>query len=142
LILAIRYGAFKPAAVLELRQDGESGPLRIRAQEAGRDMELAIGEQVVRGEAELPLAPGVPARKICGRTISAGELKISAQRLNPSGGTAPLPIVIELPGKTSLHMAEVGGMTTLAVEPGDWTVVVRHEEAAGSRAASSPLDRL
>ena len=142
LILATRHGAFKPAAVLELRQDGESGQLRIRAQEAGRDMELAIGEQVVVGEAALPLAPGVAPRRICGRTISAAELKISAQRLNPSGGAAPLPIVIELPEKTSLHMAEIGGMTMLAGDPGDWTVVVRHEEAAASRAESSPLDRL
>jgi hypothetical protein len=39
-------------------------------------------------------------------------------------------------------MAEIGGMTTLAVAPGDWTVMVRHEDGAGSRAASSPLDRL
>lgn len=142
LILAIRYGAFKPAAVLELRQDGESGRLRIHAQEGGRDMELAIGEQVVVGEAELPSAPGMPPQKIGGRTISAAELKISAQRLNPSGGAAPLPIVIEVPERTSLHMAEIGGMTTLAVAPGDWTVMVRHEDGAGSRAASSPLDRL
>ena len=105
-------------------------------------MELAIGEQVVVGEAELPLAPGVPTPKVCGRTTSAAELKISAQRLDPSGGAAPLPIVIELPERPSIHMAEVGGMTTLAVPPGDWTIMVRHEDGGGSRPPSSPLDRL
>ena len=57
LILAARHGAFRPAAVLELRQE-DSGRVRIRAQENGRDLELAIGEQVVRGQGEFPLGPG------------------------------------------------------------------------------------
>ena len=33
-------------------------------------------------------------------------------------------------------------MATLALEPGDWTVTVRPEEATASQAPSSPLDRL
>ena len=142
MILAARHGAFKSAAVLELRQAGKSGPVRIHAQEAGRDLELAIGEQLIRGEAEFPLGPGAPPLKIRGRTTSAAELRISAQRLDHWGGAEALPIAIELQPEASLQMADIGGMTTLAVEPGDWTVVVRPEEAAESRVANSPLDRL
>ena len=142
MILAARYGAFNPAAVLDLRQAGESGPLRIHAQEAGRDLELAVGDQVVRGEAEFPLGPGAPPLKIRGHTSTATELRISAQRVDPSGQAAALPIVIELPPEASLQMAAIGGMTKLAVKPGDWTLVVRPEETAESPAASSPLDGL
>jgi hypothetical protein len=50
--------------------------------------------------------------------------------------------VIELPAKASLQMGEIGGMTVLALKPGDWTVMVRSEATAEPRAASSPLDRL
>jgi hypothetical protein len=39
-------------------------------------------------------------------------------------------------------MGEIGGMTVLALKPGDWTVMVRSEATAEPRAASSPLDRL
>jgi hypothetical protein len=142
VILAARHGAFAPAAVLELRQAGESGPLRVRAQEAGRDVEVAIGGHVVRGGAELPLGHGAAPLTIRGRTVAAAELRISAQRLDSSGAATPLPIVVELPQGASLHMADIGGMTRLAVEPGEWTVVVHPERAAGRRAAGSPLDRL
>lgn len=142
MILAVRHGAFKPAAVLELRQTREFGPVRIHAQEAGRDLELAIGEQVVRGEAELPLGPGAPPLRIRGHTSTAAELRISAHRLDRWGGAEALPIAIELQPEASLQMAAVGGMTTLAVEPGGWTVTVRAEEAAEPRVANSPLDRL
>jgi hypothetical protein len=142
LILAARHGAFRPAAVLELRQDGDSGPIRVHAQEFGRDLELAIGEQVVRGHGEFPLGLGAAPLKIRGRTAASAELKISAQRLDPSGGAVALPVVIELLPQASHQMAEIGGMTTLALEPGDWTVTVRPAEASASQAASSPLDRL
>ena len=142
VILAARHGAFKPAAVLELRQAGESGPLRVRAQEAGRDLELAIGEHVAHGGAEFPLGPGAAPLTIRARTIAAAELRISAQRLDPSGAATPLPIVIELPQAASLQMAQIGGMTRLAVEPGEWTVVVHPEPTGEPRAAGSPLDRL
>jgi hypothetical protein len=141
VVLAARYGAFRPAATLELRQAGESGPVRIHAQEAGRDLELAVGDRKVRGEAELPLGPGAPL-KIRGHTDTAAELRISAQRLDRSGRASALPIVIELPREASLQMAAIGGMTRLDVEPGDWTLVIRPEESAESGAASSPLDRL
>ena len=116
LILAARHGAFRPAAVLELRQE-DSGRVRIRAQENGRDLELAIGEQVVRGQGEFPLGPGAAPLKIRGRTETSAELKISAQRLDPSGGAAALPVVIELSPQATLQMAEVGGMATLPWSP-------------------------
>ncbi|HEU4980767.1 MAG TPA: hypothetical protein VFT14_06080 [Solirubrobacterales bacterium] len=138
MILAVRHGAFKPAAVLELSQTRESGPVRIHAQEAGRDLEFAVGEQLVRGEAEFPLGPGAPPLRIRGHTTTAAELRISAQRLDRWGGAAALPITIELPREASLRMAEIGGMTMVGVEPGDWTVVVRPEEKSEPRA----LDRL
>ncbi len=141
MILAVRHGAFRSAAVLELRQAGESGPVRIHAQEGGRDLEFAIGDQVVRGEAEFPLGPGADPLTIRGRTSAAEELRISAQRLDRWGGAAALPVMIELPRKASLQMTKVGGMTMVAVEPGDWTVVVRPE--ATERQATSPsLDPL
>jgi hypothetical protein len=137
VILAARHGAFKPAAVLELRQAGEGEPVLIRAQEAGRDLELEIGDEVVCGRAEFPLGPGAPPLKIRGRTAT-NELRISAQRVDSSGAAAALPIVIELPREGSLQMAEIGGMTMFALETGDWTVIVRPEEASEPR----PLERL
>jgi hypothetical protein len=142
LILAARHGAFRPAAVLELRQEEDSGRVRIHAQENGRDLELAIGDEVVSGQREFPLGPGAAPLEIRGRTETSAELKISAQRLDPSGGAAALPVLIELSPQASIQMAEVGGMTTFALEPGDWTVTVRPEGAPASQAPSSPLDRL
>jgi hypothetical protein len=140
VILAARYGAFKPAAVLELRQGEEADRVRIRAQEAGRDLDLEIGDELVHGRGDFPLGPGDPPLKIRGHT-AATELRISAQRLDPSGGAAAMPIVIDLPPEASLQMAEIGGMTMVALETGNWTVVVRPEEPAESPAPSSPLDR-
>jgi hypothetical protein len=141
LILAARHGAFKPAAVLEFRQTADSGPVRIRGQEGGRDLELGISEQVDH-EAEFSLEPGSLPIRIHGRTTTAAELRISALRLDASGRSAALPITIALPRQSSVQMAEIGGMTTFAVEPGDWTVEVRPEEATDSRATGSPLERL
>jgi hypothetical protein len=141
LILAARYGAFRPIAVLELRQFGGAGPVRIRGQERGRDLELKIGERVVH-EAEVSLEPGRPPVKIHGRSGATAELRISARRLDPSGGSEALPITVALPRKSSLQMAEIGGVATLTVEPAGWTVELRPEQGTDSRATGSPLDRL
>ncbi|HET8593169.1 MAG TPA: hypothetical protein VFL56_05850, partial [Solirubrobacterales bacterium] len=138
VVLAARYGAFRPAAVLELRQTREAGPVRIRGQEGGRDLELEIGGEVRGGDAEFPLRAGSPPLRIRGHTAEAGELRISAQRLDPSGGSRALPLVIELPPESSLQMAEIGGMSVFALESGDWTIVVRPEEPS----QPGPLDRL
>lgn len=137
VILAARHGAFKPAAVLELRQGGETDQVRIRAQEAGRDLDLEVGDEVVHGSAEFPLGPGAPPLKIRGHTLTT-ELRISAQRVDPSGAAAAMPIVIEVPPEASVQMAEIGGMTLVALETGDWTVIVRPEETSELRA----LDRI
>jgi hypothetical protein len=142
MVLALRHGAFKSAAVLELLQTTEGGPVRVCAQEAGRDIELSIGGKLVRGEAEFPLERGADPLKIRGRTSAAEELRISARRLDRWGGATALPIVIELPPEASLHMTEIGGMWIVDVAPGEWTVVVRPEKADETQATSSPLDRL
>jgi hypothetical protein len=142
MVLALRHGAFKSAAVLELLQTTEDGPVRICAQEAGRDIELSIGGKVVRGEAEFALERGADPLKIRGRTSAAEELRISARRLDRWGGATALPIVIELPPEASLHMTEIGGMRIVALAPGEWTVLVRPEKAVGRPPARSPLDRL
>jgi hypothetical protein len=89
-----------------------------------------------------PGGRGAAPVEIRGRTVAAAELRISAQRLDASGAATPLPIVVELPRAASLHMAEIGGMTTLAVEPGEWVVAVHPEPPAEPAATRSPLDRL
>jgi hypothetical protein len=139
VVFAIRHGAFRPAALVELRQSGPDGPVRILAEENGRPLPTAasLGGSELGAGYELGLEQLSEGLTIRGRSAEAEALRVSALRLEPAGAASPLPLTATLDGAgrpgsgkgeepAPVRLAERGGTASFPAE-GDWTLVLRAE---------------
>jgi hypothetical protein len=150
MVLALRHGSFRPAALVELRQSREGGPVRVLAEESGRPLGTEASPMVERGDAtEFTLDQASDGIIIRGHTARAEELRISALLVEPSGVATALPLKAqpeeglvskaagaEEPGP--VHLEERGGTASWPVRK-DWALVLRSEKPLGSRAGGGSL---
>jgi hypothetical protein len=142
--LAVREGSFRRATLVELRQDGEETPVRIRCEEDAHpiDAELLLAGRPVRAT-ELDLKDQGSPLTVRGRSEDATELRVAAQRLDRSGSATALRLSVALvPGdtsaaagdeidavpSTSAHLDEIGGIASFETRQAEWTLVISFDE--------------
>jgi hypothetical protein len=144
VVLAVRDGSFHRAMLVELRQDGERTPVRIRCEEDARPLDAKVqlaGHPV--GSAELDLEARWSPLTVRGRSDSATELRVAAQRLDRSGSATALELSAtmapgdaaaaageesELSPGTPVHLDEIGGIASFETGHAEWTLVVRPDQ--------------
>jgi hypothetical protein len=129
VVLAARHGAFRPAALVELRQSREHGPVRILSEESGRPLqtEISIGGRELGVVPEFSLEQAAEGLVVRGHPAAARELRISAQRLGSSGTAQALPLTTGLEQQVPVRLSERGGSASFPIA-GDWTLVVCADE--------------
>jgi len=135
-VLAIRHGAFRQATLLELRQDGEREPVRIRCEESGHPAEaqIQLGGNELGGAAELDLEREWAPLTVRGRSEAATEVRVSAQSIDRSGSATALPLsaALEESGdRGPIRLDEVGGIAAFETGRAGWTLVLT-PDAAGA----------
>jgi hypothetical protein len=136
MAFATRHGAFRRAALLELRQSRDDGPVQIAGEEGGRPLQVdvTLGGRRLGTLPELRLEEAAEGITVRGHTDEAEELRISAQRLEPSGTAMALPLTAELKGEggpdaespSPVRLEDQGGRASFPAGR-DWTLVVRTE---------------
>ena len=92
-----------------------------------------------------PQLSGEVALSVAGSGSGSGELRVSAQRIDATGGSAALPLEVELVGPASSkprRLDEVGGATVFDLDSPSWTLVVRRRpdpDAQPADVAAGPL---
>jgi hypothetical protein len=147
--LAVRDGSFRRAILVELRQDGERTPVRIRCEEEAHPLDANVqlaGHPA--GSAELDLEEQWSPLTVRGRSESATELRVAAQRLDHSGSATALRLSATIAAgdeesavglRTPIHLDEIGGIASFETGHAEWTLVVRPYQPEGAAEASPEI---